>query len=309
MFPRSITIILTGVIGLSLFSCKIQKTDRIPVATWSGFKENQQFVYDSKIAVNNNKLKEISGIAAGKTNKELLYVHEDSFCPNKVYLLNTKGEYQGSLKLKGRKNWDWEDIAIGAGPEEGKNYIYVGDIGDNYKIMNAAIVYRFEEPDLSNVSLPIKKVIYQPEKLRFQYPDGRHNAETLLFDPQTKDLYIVTKGKTASVYRAKFPQNSVKSIKLEYISSLPISQATGGSISSNGKEIVIKDYYRIYYWKRGEGQTIKDALAATPELLPYQKEVQGEAIGFNADNSGYYTVSEIEGRKDLIPTLYFYKRK
>lgn len=309
MFPRSLIIVLAGLIGLSFSSCKSQKTNQPPTASWSGLKENQQFAFNSKIPVNNNKLKEISGIVAGRTNKEMLYVHEDSFCPNKVYLLNTKGEYLGSLKLKGRKNWDWEDIAIGAGPQEGKNYIYVGDIGDNYKIMNAAIVYRFEEPDLSADSLPIKKVIYQPEKLRFQYPDGRKNAETLLFDPLTKDLYIVAKGKTAGIYRAKFPQNSVKSTMLEYIDVLPISQATGGSISSDGKEIVIKDYYRIYYWKRGEGQSIKDALQAVPEILPYQKEVQGEAIGFNADNSGYYTISEIESRKDLTPTLYFYKRK
>ncbi|MND28803.1 hypothetical protein D3C80_192960 [compost metagenome] len=306
---RSLIVRITAITFLGLSSCKSQKTSPTPVTSWSGLKENNRFVFDAKIAVNNNALKEISGIASGRTNKELLYVHEDSFCPNKVYLLNTKGEYQGSLKLKGRKNWDWEDIAVGGGPEESKHYIYVGDIGDNFKLMNAAIVYRFEEPNLTNASLPIKSKVYRPDKLRFQYPDGRHNAETLLLDPLTKDLYIVTKGKTATIYRAEFPQNSIKSTKLEYIGSLPISQATGGSISSDGKEIIIKDYYRIYYWKRLEGQSINEALTATPELLPYQREMQGEAVGFNNDNSGYYTISEIESRKGLVPTLYFYKRK
>ena len=46
---------------------------------------------------------------------------------------------------------DFEDITIGAGPEEGVDYIYVGDIGNNNYDRTILYIYRFPEPDLSSV--------------------------------------------------------------------------------------------------------------------------------------------------------------
>ncbi len=41
---------------------------------------------------------------------------------------------------------DCEDVATGPGPIKGKNYIYLGDIGDNAEKRRYISVYRFEEP-------------------------------------------------------------------------------------------------------------------------------------------------------------------
>ena len=56
--------------------------------------------------------------------------------------------------MEGINQHDWEDITLGPGPN-GIDYIYIGDIGNNwgghcrginYKDM---AIYRFPEPDLS----------------------------------------------------------------------------------------------------------------------------------------------------------------
>lgn len=60
------------------------------------------------------------------------------------------------LELEGVEPQDFEDITLGPGPEEGINYIYVGDIGNNQWINGRVehnrtefYIYRFPEPDLS----------------------------------------------------------------------------------------------------------------------------------------------------------------
>ena len=35
------------------------------------------------------------------------------------------------LDIAGADNCDWEDIAVGPGPDPQKTYIYIGDIGGN----------------------------------------------------------------------------------------------------------------------------------------------------------------------------------
>jgi hypothetical protein len=41
----------------------------------------------------------------------------------------------------------------------------------------------------------------------FQYPDGSRDAETLLLDPLTKDIYVISKREFEDirVYRAPYP--------------------------------------------------------------------------------------------------------
>ena len=54
-------------------------------------------------------IREASGVALDPRNN-LLYVHEDSFNPNKVYLFDLSGQLIKEYQLKGIKNNDWEDI-------------------------------------------------------------------------------------------------------------------------------------------------------------------------------------------------------
>ena len=90
------------------------------------------------------------------------------------------------------------------------------------------------------------------------------------------------------------------------VGSLPYNYAVSAAISPNGKEIVVKTYDAIYAYSRASGETILQTLSKKPVSLPYQQEPQGEAVVFENNNSGYYTLSE----KALASSvkLYFYKR-
>ncbi|UKJ07659.1 hypothetical protein [Solitalea lacus] len=293
---------------LALVSCRSQRVDWEKVISWPELKANDEFEFVEQKELQNMNLKEISGVAAGSTNPNFIYAIEDSFNANRVYILGSQGQYLGDLKLKNYKNYDWEDIAIGPGPELGKSYIYVADIGDNYRVMNAVIIYRFKEPDLTKVKMPIDTVIRKIDRLRFQYPDKRYNAETILLDPLTKDLYIITKGTTARIYKAPYSKLKGGTMRLQYVGSIPIEQATGGSISADGSQILIKDYKQVYYWKRNEATPIEETLIGPPTLVSYRKEIQGESIGWTNNGKGYFTISEREKREREKPMLNFYRR-
>ena len=146
--------------------------------------------------------------------------------------------------------------------------------------------------------------------------------ECLLIDQKTKDVFIVSKRETSKrLY--KITASSIVAggtAKAEFVRELNFSKPistdskfvtaayiTGGSISTDNSEILVKNYYEVYYWKRKAGESISDALSRTPKTVPYKMEPQGEAISFASDGNGYYTISELDGSGPV--RLYFYKKK
>lgn len=256
-------------------------------------------------------LLEISGVAASRINPGVLYIHNDSGNPNQVYLTNGNGDNIGTLTLTPVGNRDWEDIAVGPGPVAGVNYIYVGDIGDNDSKYPSVFVYRFPEPDLTGKTLPYAANIASVDIIELKYPDGPRNAETLMVDPLTKDIYIASKENNLSqIFVAKYPQSTATATSMTPVVQLYFNKATGGDISPDGTEILLRSNQLIWYWKLSPGISISQALLTKPQVAPYaNNEPQGEGIGFAADGSGYYTDTEIRGYPGKLATISFYKRK
>ncbi len=269
----------------------------------TGFKNHPQ-----AIPLKRKKLIEISGIAASHQNKNLLYLNQDNGNPNCIYLTNTTGQDLGRLTICGSDNRDWEDIALGPGPTADCDYIYVADIGDNHAWHCSVRIYRFPEPSLTTASFPVRKMIKNAESIALQYPDRPHNAEAILLDPLTRDLYIVTKDDDSTqLFVASFPQSTRHKVMLEPVITLPFRLVTGGDISPNGLEIFLRneDYY--WYWKRAQGETVAAALRRPPQqITPVTNEPQGEAICFAPNQQGYFTCSEVE--RNQQPVIYFYQR-
>lgn len=254
-------------------------------------------------------LNEASGLAVSRQNPSILYSHNDSGHPNWLYAIGINGENYGYFSLSGAGSRDYEDICIGPGPIEGVNYIYLADIGDNDAQYSFVIVYRFPEPDLSQIteggtySIPSDQI----ERIELTYPDGPRDAETIMIDPWTKDLYIVSKrGFRSLVYRAKYPQQVGARTEMEKLAQLPFNWALGGDISADGKMIAIKDRTRIFYWEREQNETVIQALTKKPKTLPYVLEPQGESFAWSPDGNRYFTLSEQSGIHP--PPLYVYQR-
>ncbi len=260
------------------------------------------------IPLERKKLHEISGIAASHQNKNILYLNQDNGHPNCIYLTNTSGQDLGKLIIRGSNNRDWEDIALGPGPMADHSYLYVADIGDNHAWHGRIRIYRFPEPDLTNAAFPVQKTIKNAETITLQYPDGPRNAETILLDPLTRDLYIVTKEDDSSnIYVASFPQSTRHKVVLKPVITLPFHLVTSGNISSNGLEILLRNEEYYWYWKRTAGETIAAALQRPPrQITPVKKEPQGEAICFSPNQQGYFTCSEVNRKQH--PVIYFYQK-
>lgn len=254
------------------------------------------------VPVKPGKLDEASGIADSKTYPGFLWVQQDSGNPSQIYLLSHSGEFYKKIKIKGASNRDWEDMALAAGPEKGKNYIYLGDIGSNNMSATKYFIYRFPEPAAN------ADTVFTYDKLVFQYPDGSHDAEAMLVDNVTRDIYIITKrDKPAGIYKIPYPQSATEINQAVAVGSLPFSGVVSAALSTDGKEVLVKTYTTIYYWKRKTGQSLEQTLQSAPTQLSYQLEPQGEAICFRQDNSGFFTLSEKPSFINKV-TLNFYKR-
>lgn len=250
--------------------------------------------------LDNSEINEASGLVASQVHPFLLYTHNDSGGDPDIYMIDTLGRYQGKIHLEGAENKDWEDIAIGPGKEAGLSYLYVGDIGDNDAKRDIVQVYRFPEPGQLQDEINVK-----PERLTLRYPDGPRDSETLLVDPWNGDLLVLSKRDTSNtLYRAAAGRLDAGEIILEKVMKLPVTMAVGGDISADGKQILIKNYWAVYYWEREEGESLTEALKRKPVQLPYKPEPQGEAIGFSANGDRYYTLSESRFR--IKPVLYQY---
>jgi T5SS/PEP-CTERM-associated repeat protein len=247
--------------------------------------------------ISNSAIVEASGIVASHLNPNVLWTHNDSGNPADLFPTTAAGANLGTYAVSGAGNTDWEDIAIGPGPTAGKEYIYVGDIGDNNAVRSTIAVYRVPEPTVSATQQPGNFSISGAAKFTFQYPDGPRNAESMFVDPLTKDIYIITKFDAPKrVYRAAYPQSTSETTTLEFVTSFPTTSSwlTAADISPDGEQIIVRSTAttsgRLYI--RPPGGSIADAFATTPISIPLLAETQGEAIGFDAQGWGYYTTSE-----------------
>ncbi len=247
----------------------------------------------------NPVLEEMSGMAFSRTYPKHFYTHTDSGGEAAVYVLDSEGNELGKIRLEGVENRDWEDIAVGPGPG-GKPYVYVAEIGDNAAIHRSVQIFRFPEPDRISKDGAVK-----PEVLTFTYPNGAMDAESLMVDPISGDLFVVSKrDKQNTLFRLKSSDFGENGVVAEELLKLPFTSAVAADISGDGGQILVKNYFKVYHWVRMSGESVAQALARPPKELPYVPEPQGEAIGFGPDGKVYYTVSE--KRFDILPVLYRY---
>ena len=254
---------------------------------------------------------ELSGIAASHKNPNIHYMHNDSD-NSPIIVTNEKAEKLAKIYLDGMHISDPEDISVGPGPDKDKTYIYYGTIGDNNKTKSNITVFRFEEPDLTGVEKGTEVHIAKVDQIKLSYPGTPFNAEALLIDPLTKDIYIATKEVNRStIYKAAYPQSTTEVTILEPTVQMRFFDLfTSGDISADGKEILLRNRSQIWYWVRNKGASIQETLLTAPKIAPYAgNEHQGEGIGFTADGKGYVTNTESRDYPGAISQLSFYKRK
>ena len=262
------------------------------------------FTKGESVGTVNKRLEEASGLVASVSNVGYYWTHNDGENPAEVFLIDPKAKIKLVCKFNHIKNRDWEDITIGPGPEEGKTYIYVGDIGDNKAQYPVKFIYRFEEPMLTDQK---GIVISDFDTLIVKLPDGVRDSEALAIDPITKDMFLFSKREdSVRLYQMTYPFLGDTIIPAR-IAILPFHNINAADISVNGNEVLAKDYDHIYYWKKEANESIGELLMKKPVELPYDNGPQDEAIAWERDGSGFFTLGETVKNKG--GNLVLHKRK
>jgi len=186
----------------------------------------------------------------------------------------------------------------------GEAAVFVLDrLGNELGRLDLSGLKNFAEPELLQ-AIPSTAI----DKVTLQFPGGPKDAETLLADPISGTLFLVSKREPKNaVYQVPATAFEKGSATLEKVHEFDFNSSVAGDISKDGSQILIKTYLAVFYWKRTDKQSLVEALKVAPMRLPYVPEPQGEAIGFNFKGDAYFTLSE--KRNGVTPTLYRYPKK
>jgi hypothetical protein len=236
-------------------------------------------------------LSEASGLAISRRVPGRLWTHNDSGQPV-LFALDSRGAVTGQLRVSGAKVEDWEAVAVG--PCGGGSCIYIGDIGDNDARRRRITVYRLPEPDRASGTAAVS------DTLHASYPDGAHDAETLLVVGGR--LYIVTKGETGPVGLYRFPAQLQPgtTMKLERVGEPSLkadadSRITDGSVSPDDRWVVLRSRSALTFYSTANLQAGQWRAALTVDLNPL-KEPQGEGVALGPDDA-VFVAGEGGGKK------------
>jgi hypothetical protein len=245
--------------------------------------------------VNASAATELSGLVASRTQRGVLWTHNDSGDRARVFAIDPKGRLLADVDVTGADAFDWEDI------EAGPHTLYIGDIGDNLAQRASVVVYRVAEPVVAgsgegDAATPTAS--QAAGRIELHYPDGPRDAEALLRDPRSGALIIVAKtfGGHPGIYVADKPvPGTTSTLRRSGRVRLGAGDAvTAGDVSADGRTIALRTYGSAYVWTRRAGESVAAALRRKPcrAGAPLFAEGQGEALALAADGRSFYTVPE-----------------
>jgi hypothetical protein len=238
------------------------------------------------------EMNETSGLAASSRFDGVFFANNDSGDGARFFAVDLTGKRLATFVYAREKVVDCEDIARGPcdGVDPSRLCLYIGDIGDNTSIRHGITVYRVSEPTaLADTDLAA-------DALPMVYPDGPHDAETLLVHPVTGVLTIITKvaSGASSIYEAAPPLAAGRVTTLTKAGTITSPAGsprfTGGDVAPKG--IVLRTYTHAYFVPLRPGQSVASALGAPLCSLPVAREEQGEAIAWSRSADGFVTTSE-----------------
>jgi hypothetical protein len=215
---------------------------------------------------------ESSSLAKSAYGKGVLWTSNDSGGGPVLYATGANGSTLATYTVRNASAHDWE--AMAAASSGSYHWIYIGDIGDNGKKRSTIAVHRVVEPS------SLKNGTLDATTFTFRYPDGPHNAETMLVNPTTLRIYIVTKDTRGGViFAAPLPTSSTRVNTLIRVGTAPVTLSDGAYL--DGKRLVLRGYERGYLYSQ---------MGAAPVV--FGMPAPGESITGGYSNLVVYTGEE-----------------
>ncbi|MDH4159516.1 MAG: hypothetical protein OEV62_04610 [Actinomycetota bacterium] len=229
------------------------------------------------------RIVESSGLARSNFNTTRLWTHNDSGGGNIIYAIGRTGRTTATYRLANARSWDWE--AMASARRNGVNYLFVGDIGDNRTWKDTIFVHRVREPKPSAPNGTL-----HPKSYEFRYPDGSHDAETLMVRPGSTRIYIVSKVRSASGHVYVAPKHpSVKRVnRLKRIATVP-SGITDG-VFLDRKRFVLRGYGSAWLYRSIGARPKQFSLPHSGESITRTWRRGSVFIGHEGRNSDIWRV-------------------
>ncbi|HVF76360.1 MAG TPA: hypothetical protein VM938_15095 [Acidimicrobiales bacterium] len=234
---------------------------------------------------------ESSGVAAST----VLWTHNDSGDGPRFYAVDDDtGATLGTFTVDKARAEDWEDMARGL-TADGRSALFFADIGDNFGRRPAVVVYEVAEPADPRAGGVVPLVA----RHELRYDDGSHDAETLLVDPRTRALVVVTKDRqgVSGVYRAEAGvlrrAGEIRFDRLVRRAGTYAKAATAGDVAPDGRRVVVRTPFEAFEWEVGDD--LVAAFARTPQRIALPRTDQGEAIAYTRDGRSLVTTTEGAG--------------
>lgn len=224
--------------------------------------------------IDDPRVDESSDLARSGTHDDVWWTSNDSGDSARIFAIDKTGQVLAEVTYDGQAR-DVEAIGIGTNKR-----IYVGDIGDNLSNQDTITVYSLPEPE----QLQDQRV--KARAYKFKYPDGPHNAEALLVNPQTNRLYIVTKeAPKGGIYAAPTPDEMSRT-EVNDLTKLGTAPGiiTDGTFTPDGRRVLLRSVNSLTVWS----WPAMKQLATAP--LPLQ--IVGESLAMGPNDDTVYFGSE-----------------
>lgn len=253
---------------------------------------------DRVCQIDDKRLTELSGLAATATGYVVVDDGSDEADHRRIFFLDARCRVVRAVAYPSRPR-DTEDLALA--PD---GTLWVGDIGDNNENRKTVGLWR------------LKPGAKKPVLYRLAYPDGPHNAETLLLTPAGVPIIVTKTVGSAGLFspaaaldeEETTPMRQVGSVSLPMTdTSNPFGLAgrmviTGGAVSPDGGHVVLRTYADAFEFEVTGGDVAKAITSGEPRAIPLPDEPQGEAITYSPDGTFLLTTTEVTGSRpaDLL---------
>lgn len=250
-------------------------------------------------------LDEVSGIAPSRRTPGLWWVHNDSGDGPVLYAIDAHGALRGRLVVDDTMAFDWEDLA--SIELDGKPYLVVGDIGDNWNLRVRCNVVVVAEPELPQDGRPVH--MRAAWRVNFRYADGPRDSEAMAVDVARREVVLLSKRLDPPLISSvplqppdeetlvatprgtlAFPPKAISAT-----AQLGRKRPTGLAFSDDGRHAAVLGYRELWIYRRAPGQDWIEALMGTPEVHTLPKLPQPEAVTFERDGSGILITGEKRG--------------
>ncbi|HYV53201.1 MAG TPA: T9SS type A sorting domain-containing protein [Chitinophagaceae bacterium] len=229
-------------------------------------------------------LPESSGLDYSGTNA--FWTHNDGYGDNHIYKLNSSGSITKTITVNNATNYDWEDITH----DLNRNYLYIGDFGNNNCDRTNLHIYRITHPkNISGTSVTADVINFTyPDQAQFPSPWMNFDAEG--FFHLNGLLYIFSKADANAVGYTKL--YTVPDQPGSYVATLVDSfqtndRITSADINADASAAIISTNSRIHIFSGWSGVNI---FSGTHKMISISGSwTQKEAIAFKDINHVYMT--------------------